>query len=115
MRPLLAAGLIIGFIGWSCLLSAGDKLTPDERVELVRGLMAEYATVKGFLPRSKKPLPFDDKGTWDKKKWEEMGKQFGPAARVGDQVQITKVDLESDRILLEINNGLRSGPKWYQR
>jgi hypothetical protein len=91
------------------------KLTFDERVELTRGLMAEYATVKAFLPRSKKPLPYEASGSYDKKAWEETGKQFGPAARVGDLVQITKVTIDDDKILLEINNGMKSGTKWYQR
>lgn len=95
-------------------LNAG-KLTFEERIELVRGLNAEYATVKQFLPRSKKPLSFEKAGTYDKQKWEEVGKQFGPAARIGDLVQITKVTLEDDRILLEINGGMRSGRKWYER
>jgi hypothetical protein len=31
--------------------------------------MAEYATVKAFLPRSKKPLPFESSGSYDKKAW----------------------------------------------
>jgi hypothetical protein len=92
------------------------KLTFEERVELVRGLMAEYATVKTALPRSKKPLPYDPAAaTWDKEKWDEAGREFGPAARVGDLVQITKVDIEGDKILLEINGGLKSGRKWYER
>jgi hypothetical protein len=91
-----------------------EKLTMEERIELTRGLTAEYATVKAFLPRSKKPLPFESSGTYDKKAWEEIGKQFGPAARVGDLVQITKVTIEEDKILLEINNGMKSGRKWYQ-
>src|SRR5438552_695293 len=42
------------------------KLTDEDRVELLRGLTAEFATVKSFLPRSKKPLPFESNGTWDK-------------------------------------------------
>lgn len=91
------------------------KLTFDERVELTRGLTAEYATVKQFLPRSKKALPFEASGTYDKKAWEVAGKQLGPAARVGDLVQITKVAIEDDKILLEINHGMKSGTKWYQR
>jgi hypothetical protein len=91
-----------------------DKLSLDERVELTRGLMAEYATVKAFLPRSKKPLSFESSGTYDKAEWEAIGKQFGPAARVGDLVQITKVTLEEDKILFEINNGMKGGHKWYQ-
>ena len=31
---------------------AASKLTNDERIELVRGLTAEYATVKALLPGS---------------------------------------------------------------
>jgi hypothetical protein len=90
------------------------KLTEDDRVELLRGLMAEYATVKSYLPRSRKPLSFNSDGTWDKKKWEELGRELGPAARVGDLVQITRVGIEDDRILLEINNGLKKkGGHWY--
>src|SRR5262245_51505415 len=45
------------------------KLTDDQRIELMRGLTAEYATVKAALPRSKKALEFDPSGTWDKDKW----------------------------------------------
>jgi|SRR5947209_6314993 len=89
------------------------KLTQDDRVEILRGLMAEYATVKSYLPRSKKPLAFHSNGTWDKQKWEEEGKTLGPAARVGDLVQITRVSIENDKILLEINNGLKKGGHWY--
>jgi hypothetical protein len=94
-------------------LPSADKLTYDERVELVRGLTAEYATVKTFLPRSKKPLEFESTGTYDKTKWEEIAKQLGPAARAGDMVQLTRVTLDEDKIVLEINGGLRSGKHWY--
>ena len=94
--------------------ASDKKLTEDDRVELLRGLMAEYATVKSYLPRSRKPLSFNSDGTWDKKKWEEVGRELGPAARVGDLVQITRVGIEDDKILLEINNGLKKkGGHWY--
>lgn len=92
---------------------AEDKLGFDDRVEIVRGLMAEYATLKAYLPQSKKPLEFESTGKYDAKEWEEIGKKLGPAARTGDLVQITKVTLEHDRILLEINGGIKSGRKWY--
>ncbi len=86
---------------------ADQKLTEDERVEILRGVLSEYATVKAFLPRSKKPLPFDSTGAWDKQDWARAGQEFGPAARVGDLVQITHVDIENDKIVLEINNGMK--------
>ena len=96
-------------------LIAEDKLGFYDRIEIVRGLTAEYATLKAFLPRSKKPLIFESTGKYDAKQWEQIGKELGPAARTGDLIQITKVTLERDKILLEINGGIKSGRKWYDR
>jgi hypothetical protein len=97
----------------TAISQAEDKLGFDDRVEIVRGLTAEYATLKAYLPRSKKPLAFESTGKYDAKEWEEAGKQLGPAARTGDLIQITKVTLEHDKILLEINGGITSGRKWW--
>jgi hypothetical protein len=115
MRPLGAAALALIVAALPVPLRSSDKLTYDERVELVRGLTAEFATAKTFLPRSKKPLEFESTGAYDKKQWQAIAKEMGPAARTGDQVQITKVTLEDDKILLEINGGLKSGRHWYDR
>jgi hypothetical protein len=93
---------------------AAKNLTEEDRVELIRGLTAEYATVKSLLPRSRKALEFESDGTWDKKQWSTVAKESGPAARNGDLVQITKVDIEGDRIVLQINGGYKGGKKWYQ-
>jgi len=79
----------------------------------VRDLTAEYANVKTLLPHSKKPLEFNADGTWDKNAWQDAMKAMGPAARLGDKVQITKVSLDGDHIILEINNGLKTGGHWY--
>ncbi len=95
--------------------AADRKLTSEERIELIRGLTAEQATAKTLLPRSKKPLVVDSKGTFDQAQWEALAKANGPAARAGDVLQITKVNIEDDRIVFEINGGSRSGPKWYER
>ena len=97
------------------LLPAGNKLlTFEDRIELTRGLTAEYATVKALLPRSRKPLEFDAKGEYDKKQWAEIAKESGPAARNGDLVQITKIEIDDDKIVLQINGGYKGGRKWYQ-
>ncbi len=92
---------------------AGNKLSLDDRIELTRGLMAEYGTVKVLLPRSRKPLEFDAKTGYDKQQWAEIAKESGPAARTGDLVQVTKVDLDDDKIVLQINGGFKGGRKWY--
>lgn len=92
-----------------------DKLTIEDRVELTRGLSAEYANAKVLLPRSKKALEFDAQtATYDKKEWIAIAKESGPAARTGDTVQVTKVDLFDDHIVLQINGGFKGGRKWYQ-
>jgi hypothetical protein len=92
-----------------------DKLTLEDRVELTRGLMAEYANAKVLVPRSKKPLEFNAQtGAFDKKGWAAVAKESGPAARSGDTVQITKVELFDDHIVLQLNNGYNGGRKWYR-
>src|ERR1035437_2094062 len=111
------------FAGYIAVLSllaplapAADKLSFDDRVELTRGLMAEYANAKTLLPRSKKPLEFDaTNGSYDKKAWSAIAKESGPAARTGDTVQITKIELADDRIVLQINGGFKGGGHWYDR
>jgi hypothetical protein len=114
MRAIAAVAALA--IAFNPLASArpAEKLTMDERIELVRGLTAEYAKVKVLLPRSRKALEFDSAGAYDKKAWSEIAKQYGPAARLGDMVQITKVALDADRIVLQINGGFRGARKWYQ-
>ena len=108
---LLAATLPVCGPAW-----AQDRdLTSEERVELIRGLTAEYATAKAAIPRSKNPLPLTTKGVIDEKRWTDAGRENGPAAKNGDLVQITKVTLDDKRIVLEINGGMSSGRKWYQR
>ena len=112
MKFTCVLAAVLGFTAWT--LQAG-KLTEEDRIDILRGLSSEYATAKVQLPRSKKALPFESTGTWDKATWKEAAREFGPAARTGDLVQITKVSIDEDRIVLEINNGMKSGRKWYQR
>lgn len=81
-------------------------------MEIERGLTAEFATLKVSLPRAKKPLPFHSNGTYDRGAWTKAMQENGPAARLGDEIQITRVEIESDKILLQINGGNRSG-HWY--
>lgn len=91
------------------------KLTDEEKIELLRGLTAEYGTVKTYLPRSKKALEVNSDSTWDKAEWSEAGREYGPVARTGDLVQVTKVEIEKDKIVLQINDGLNVKGKWYER
>jgi hypothetical protein len=108
--------VIAALLGLCVTVAAKNKLTPEERIEIMRGLTAEYATAKVGIPRSKKPLPVTAEGKiGDREKWDDAARELGPAARSGDLVQITKVEVEDDEIKLELNGGLKSGRKWYER
>src|SRR5262249_50741448 len=100
--------VLAAFIAVSSLYADQKKLTMDQRVEIMRGLTAEFATAKIQLPKSHKPLDVQTDGTYDKDKWNAAFKEFGPAARVGDQVQVTHVEIDKDSIVLEINHGMRA-------
>lgn len=102
MLPLASAGV----------LHPSDKLTEDEKIALVRDLSSEYAKTMVPLPRSAKALEFNSDGTWDKKKWQQVQIANGNAARGGDEVQITRVTLQGDSILFEINGGLKNGKRF---
>jgi hypothetical protein len=106
------------------LLSAGASLRgdskkeiEDQRLELLRGLSAEYATARAYIPRSKTVLVVEGSdGYFNQKGWQAIGAEMGPAARTGDLVQITKVTIEKENIIVELNNGPK-GPRghWYDQ
>lgn len=104
--------VLVAFVAVASLQGDQKKLTFDQRVEIMRGISAEYATCKVPLPRSVKPLDYHVDGTYDKAKWIESGKQFGPAGRIGDLVQVTHVDIDKDSIILVINNGMKKKGGW---
>lgn len=106
--------VLAAFLAVSSLHGEANKLTLQDRVEIVRGMMAEFATAKILLPRSKKALAVESTGKYDKTKWDDAAREFGPAARVGDQVQITKVTIEDKRIVFEINHGMKGTDRWYK-
>jgi hypothetical protein len=111
-RAVAASVLSAAFLLGVTPVSAGDKqarMSDDDKVEILRGLMAEYAKARVVIPRTKKPLPFESTGQYDRNKWAEMGREQGPAARVGDMVKITKIDFDGERIVLELNGGIHHG------
>jgi hypothetical protein len=88
------------------------KLTTEQKMELLRGLSSEFAIAKIVLPRSRKALPMTADGARDEKKWQEANYKEGPAARPGDMVQITKVEIDDDKITIELNDGTKKGSFW---
>ena len=97
---------------WLPAGASEKRISDEDRVEILRGLDAEYAKAKVTLPRTSHELPLESTGQWDKTKWAELAKgEVGPAARVGDVIQITRVTFDSDKIVLEINGGHKASWK----
>ena len=92
-----------------------ERLTPGQRAELIRNLNAEYGTAKVQIPRSKKPLELMPTGQYDREQWAGAMLKFGPAARLGDLVQITNVLFDGKKLVLEINYGIGGGRRWWHR
>jgi hypothetical protein len=106
-RAISYCTTIVVLAAAACLHADSKKQAEDQRIELLRGLSAEQATVRAYIPRSRRPLDIDSDGTYDQKAWEQMGREVGPAARLGDIVQVTKVRIDKDAITLELNNGAK--------
>src|SRR5882672_9056022 len=96
-----SALLIVALLAAGSLQADSKKLTDDQRIELLRGLTAEYAKIKVLLPRSKKTLEFSSDGKWDQAQWTASAKELGPAGRVGDLIQVTHIEIGKDRIVFE--------------
>ncbi len=101
-------------------LGFAEKMTDEDRLKLIRGLTAEFANTKIAIPRAKKALPVKAQGagqqaTVEQAKWNEAMTENGPAAKPGDQVQITKVDVNGDNIVLQLNGGFKNGRSWRDR
>jgi hypothetical protein len=110
---MLAFGPLWSGTSAAAVIPAKDKLTDDEKIEILRNLSAEFAKAKTYLPRSKKALEYDMNGTWDQAAWQRLAQGDNVAARVGDQIKITRVAFEGSKLVLEINGGLKSGRHWY--
>jgi hypothetical protein len=110
MRRL--ALVVILSVASARLHADSKKLTEDQRIEILRGLSSEYAKIKVVIPRSKKALEFSNDGTWDHDVWNAAFKEFGPAGRVGDLIQVTHLVIDKDRIILELNGGMKSGKRF---
>lgn len=108
----VSSAIVAILLAGASLHADTKKLSQEQRREIVRGLTAEWATAKIVLPISKKPLPFDSLGGWDEEAWKNENYRNGPAARPGDMVQITKVEVDDDKIKIELNDGSKKGSFW---
>src|SRR5437016_4524220 len=81
----------------------GADLKPKTRMEIIRSLTAEYATLKVPLPRGKKGLLLKANGQEDSTSSKHEFTQYGTALRPNTVVQITQLFIEDKQIIFEIN------------
>ncbi len=108
-----AVGIAVLLLGSG--LAAKEKITDQQRAYLIREMTAEHGTAKMVIPRSKKALALRPAGGYDEDQWLDAIDENGPAARVGDLVEITKVEFKGNRLVIELNHGIKGGRKWWHR
>ena len=92
------------------------QLTTASRMDLIRGLQAEYIYAKRSFPQGKQGLTLKD-GTIgpDDTTVRMLVAKYGPSVLPGDKAQITDVIIGETSITFEINGGPQKKSKWYQR
>ncbi|MDP9263000.1 MAG: hypothetical protein M3O85_01630, partial [Acidobacteriota bacterium] len=116
---LAAASLLL-----ACLAAADNKsaslssqhMSTNTRFAVIRSLEAEKVYARRPFPMGLKGLTLRASGkvTPDGPELWGMVTQYGAAARPGDRVLITGVEVKNDRIVFEINGGPRKKKKWWQ-
>ncbi|MBG98938.1 MAG: hypothetical protein CMN58_01180 [Solibacterales bacterium] len=112
MNPSLIKAI---FVTFAFTNSSDAKIGTEQRAYIVRQMTAEYGTARVIIPRSKKALGVSASGRYDETEWNTAMGEFGPAARLGDLVQITKVKFKKKRLILVLNYGIKGGRKWWHR
>ncbi|MBV8206117.1 MAG: hypothetical protein JO041_04935 [Acidobacteria bacterium] len=92
-----------------------QRLTTEQRIDLVRGLQSEFVFVRRTFPMGMKGLTLKDgKISPDESGIHNAVAANGVAARPGDRAQITNVVIRDKSIVFELNGGPKKKTKWYQ-
>lgn len=95
-----------------------DKLSPENRLAIVRALASEFVILQVPLPLSQKEkeaVRIKSTGEINQEQLRNLLAKRGVAAESGDSAQITAMKIKRDHILFEINGGGPRGKKWYER
>ena len=87
--------------------SQNDRLTDQSKLQLVRFVSGEYAKVVVALPRGNDTFIYHVDKPLDTSKLHDVVRTHGAAANPGDRVQITHLDFDAKKIVVEINGGGR--------
>jgi hypothetical protein len=98
-------------------LKSRPPMTKETRLQIIRLLEAEMAFTHKIFPQGEKGLVIDPSGKIkpDGQELTMMVANQGVAARPGERVKITSVEIKDHDIRFEINGGPKKKLKWYQR
>jgi hypothetical protein len=92
-----------------------DKMTPQNRLQVMRDLTAERVYVRLPFPLGERGLEIKNGVvTPTDQQVASLIAEHGLAAKPGDRVIITNVIVKEKSIVLEINGGPKKHEKWYQ-
>jgi hypothetical protein len=93
-----------------------EPMSHETRMLVIRSLSSELAFARHTLPQGTKGVTVKDRKIVDPSEAEldSMVANFGAAVKPGDRVQITRVDIKDNRVVLELNGGPKKKGKWYQ-
>ena len=95
---------------------SNDKLTPMQRREIIRSLLAESVYVHRIFPMGQTGLRIENgRVTPGEAETRAIAAQTGVAAKPGDRAKITNVHFLSHGIVFELNGGPVKKKKWYER
>ncbi len=92
------------------------KLSPENRLAIIRLLAFEYASARKPLPAGKHGVELKADGEINERQLRQELANHGAAVHTGDVVQITQIEFKGDHIIFEINGGGKpQKKKWYER
>ena len=93
----------------------GDKLTEESRIEIIREVSGEFASMIAPLPSDKKGFHIMAGEPLDRSALQDAVRSTGAGVNAGDKVQITKIDFGEREIKFEINGGPNGHTSWRDR
>lgn len=95
--------------------SGVHPMTKETRMMVIRDLNAEHVFARTFFPMGQKGLALKNgKIEPGPEKIQELLADHGSAAKPGDRIMITNVEIRDRYIHFEINGGPKKKSKWYQ-
>ncbi len=91
-----------------------EKLTPQGRMLIIRGLQSELCYARRPFPMGKAGVTLKNGTVADESKLSTAVAAYGPALKPGDQARITQIIFRQKSILFEINGGPERKKKWYE-